>query len=171
MVSRSPEERMQFFNMLKDDEKDAAMAKIANKLPIDEGRQLVDKISDPALKKATEGRVWQVEKNQLQKEANATPGQLVDSIVAGQSKYADYWLEEAMGTWVAKDFDKAQEWYEKNWKSMPSDKSQYVAAAFANQALKQGDAATASQWAALIQDPKTKQRIQDGINKAGNNKK
>jgi hypothetical protein len=90
----------------------------------------------------------------------------LQSIVSGKSNYNDYWLEEAMSTWVAKDFDKAQEWYQKNWNSMPANKSQYLAAAFAKQAIGQGDVATARQWAAHIQDAKTKQRIETGIAEA-----
>jgi hypothetical protein len=90
----------------------------------------------------------------------------MESIIDGKSKFGDYWLEEAMGTWISKDFDKAQSWYQDNWNKLPAGKSQYLAAAFAKQAASQGDAATARQWAAYIQDPKTKQRIDAGIAKA-----
>ncbi|MEO7101310.1 MAG: hypothetical protein ABI162_18305 [Luteolibacter sp.] len=134
---------------------------------LDVAKKWLPAVDDIDQRNKLEGMVWTAERDNLRKQVGKDPAGMVDSIVSGQSNYADYWLEEAMGTWVAKDFDKAEEWYQKNWKSLPQSKSQYIAAAFANQALKQGDAVTASQWVALIQDRKTKQRIQDGINKAG----
>jgi hypothetical protein len=134
-------------------------------------REWAGKIADPEVRKRVEGQVWGVERDNLRNAVGKDPAATVQSIVSGQSKYGDYWLEEAVGVWVSKDFDKAQGWYEANWKSLPKEKAQYVAAAFANQALKQGDAETAGQWVGLIQDPKTKQRIQAGIDKAGTNAK
>jgi hypothetical protein len=137
------------------DSKDLAAAKL-----------LIPEIKDPVLRKKAEGEVWQAERDILRKEMGTNPAETLQSLVSGKSRYADYWIEEAVGTWVAKDFDKAQDWYQKNWKSLPASKSQYVAAAFANQALKQGDTTTATQWVNLIQDPKTKQRIQEAISKS-----
>ena len=131
-----------------------------------EGWKLVNSIADPALKKRAEGKVWSAERDSLNKAVREDPANTVQGIVSGQSKFADYWIEEAMGTWIAKDPEKAEEWYQKNWSSLPVEKAQYLAAAYANQAIKQGDAATASKWTALIQDPKTKQRILDAINKS-----
>ncbi len=133
---------------------------------ISEANRWAALISEENLKKTVDGKIWSSERDSLRKEVVANPVGTLQSIVSGQSKYSDYWIEEAMGTWVAKDFDKAQEWYQKNWNSMPANKSQYLAAAFANQATEQGDTATASQWAAHIQDAKTKQRIEAGIAKA-----
>jgi thioredoxin-like negative regulator of GroEL len=130
----------------------------------------VNQITDPKLRKAAESHVWSMERDSLRQEAGKDPAGIMQSIIAGQSKYGDYWLEEAMSTWVAKDSDKAQEWYQKNWNSMPANKSQYLAAAFAKQAASQGDMAAAREWAAHIQDPKTKQRIEAGIAKAEGNK-
>jgi hypothetical protein len=128
--------------------------------------KLIDQIHDPVVKKRVEGQIWTAERDSLRQEVAKNPPELLQSIVSGKSNYNDYWLEEAMSTWVAKDFDKAQEWYQKNWNSMPANKSQYLAAAFAKQAIGQGDVATARQWAAHIQDAKTKQRIETGIAEA-----
>jgi hypothetical protein len=128
--------------------------------------KLIDQIHDPALKKKVEGQIWTAERDALRLDVAKNPPELLRSIVSDESKYGDYWLEEAMSTWIAKDFDKAQDWYQKNWNSMPTNKSQYLAAAFAKQAASQGDVATAREWAAHIQDAKTKQRIEAGIAKA-----
>lgn len=133
---------------------------------LDSARQILSQISDPGTKKKAEGRIWGVERDLLRKEVGKDPAGTIQAILSGQSKFGDYWLEEAMGTWVAKDFDKAQGWYQRNWDSLPANKAQFVAAAFANQAVTQGDTATARQWMTYIQDPKTKQRIEAGIAKA-----
>lgn len=125
-----------------------------------------EKIGDPELKKKAEGWIWTTERDILRQDVGKDPAGTMQSIVSGQSNYGDYWIEEAMSTWVAKDFDKAQEWYKKNWNSMPANKSQYLAAAFAKQAAGEGDVATAREWAAHIQDAKTKQRIEAGISEA-----
>jgi hypothetical protein len=133
-------------------------------------RQYVQKIDDSDLRRSAEGQVWSFERDALRREVHKDPAGTIQSIVTGQSKYGDYWIEEAMITWVAKDFDSAQDWYRKNWNLMPANKSQYIAAAFAKQATGQGDVATAREWAAHIQDPKTKQRIETGIAEAESKK-
>lgn len=130
------------------------------------GYQWLKQIDNPELRKEAEGKLWTFERETLRKEVNHNPAETLQSIIGGRSKYGDYWLEEAMGAWLAKDFDNAQAWHQKNWNSLPADKAQYVAAALANQAVNQGATATARQWAAFIQDPKTKQRIEAGIAKA-----
>ena len=136
---------------------------------LEEARKWLVAIDDVEQYKKIEGHIWSAERDSLRKEVARDPVKTVQSMVSGQSKYADYWIEEAMGTWITKDPAKAEDWYNKNWNSLPSTKAQYLAAAYANAALQQGDAATAQQWASHILDPKTKQRIQDGISKAGTN--
>lgn len=132
----------------------------------EDGWKYVEAIKDPELKRIAENKVWTTERSNLRKEVGKDPDGTMQAIVSGKSKYGEYWLEEAMGTWISKDFDKAQSWYQDNWNKLPANKSQFLAAAFANQATGQGDTATARQWAAYIQDPKTKQRIEAGIAKA-----
>jgi hypothetical protein len=90
----------------------------------------------------------------------------VDKLVDGTASYDEYWIEEAVATWVSKDFDGAIAWYEEKWKSLPPSKAQYVAAAFASQSVGQKDFEAARQWADLIQDAKTKERINAAIAKA-----
>ncbi len=126
----------------------------------------VESISDPVQRKQTESKVWTAQRDSLRNEVGKDPSGTMQAIVTDQSKYAEYWIEEAMATWVAKDFDKAEEWYEQNWKSLPVSKAQFVAAAFAKQAANQGDTATARQWATHIQDKKTRDRINSVIDKA-----
>lgn len=139
---------------------------LADKNRIEDASAWVAKIADPSLRSQAEGEVWSRERELLRQSVGQDPSGTVQDIVAGRSKYGDYWIEEAMSTWIAKDFDKAQDWYQKNWNSMPANKSQYLAAAFAKQAASQGEVATAREWAAHIQDAKTKQRIEAGIAKA-----
>jgi len=126
-------------------------------------RQWVEQITDPELRRVVEGRVWSRERDIIRREVTKNPVSAIESMMAGGSSHQDYWIEEAVATWVAKEPTKVQEWYQQNWKSLPATKSQYVAAAFAGQAVKQGDLATARQWATYIQNPKTKQRIETGI--------
>lgn len=136
------------------------------KRDIAQAKEYLQKIDDPELKKKAEGWIWGAERDSLRREVSKDPAGTIQAIVSGQSNYGVYWLEEAMDTWVAKDFEKAQGWYQQNWSSLPAGKAQFLAAAFARQAAGQGDTATARQWASHIQDPKTKQRIDEGIAKA-----
>ena len=137
-----------------------------NSQDVSAARNWADQISDPNLKKEAEGQVWSLERGIVRGEASKDPAALMKSIVAGESSHQEYWMEEVFATWMAKEPTKAQDWYQKNWNTMPASKSQYLAAAFANQAINQGDADTARQWAAHIEDAKTKQRIEAGIVKA-----
>lgn len=133
---------------------------------ISAARTFVSKIKNDELRSAAEGRIWNMERNILRDETSKNPSGTIESIIGGRSQYAEYWIEDAMGTWLAKDFDKAQTWHQDNWQKLPASKAQYLAAAFANQAASEGDTDTARQWAIHIQDPKTKQRIEAGIAKA-----
>jgi len=133
---------------------------------IDEAKVWLEQIADPELRKNAEGRVWGQERDNLRAEVRKDPQAIVDGIVSGEANYGDYWLEEAMQTWMSKDFDQAHLWYEDNWSNLPREKAQYVAAAFAVQALNHGDTDTATQWQALISDRKTKERIAASIARA-----
>lgn len=126
----------------------------------------VERIEDPEIKKRSEGQVWEAERDSLRKATMRDPAGTLEGLVSGESTYTEYWLEEAMSTWVARDFDQAVAWNERNWNSMPTSKSQYVAAAFANYSLNHRDLDAARQWSALIQDEKTKARIDAAIAKA-----
>jgi hypothetical protein len=132
--------------------------------------RMVGEIQNEAVKKQAEGVVWSTERELLRKHVADSPEETMDLIVEGDA-FSDYWLEEAVHTWVSKDFDAANAWYEKNWDSLPKEKAQYVAAGFATQAIGQGDVDTARQWAAMIQDAKTKARIEANIAKAVANQK
>jgi hypothetical protein len=126
----------------------------------------VEKIQDPALRKSAEGQVWKKEKQMLQSSVAKDPAITLSSIISGTSGHEIYWIEEAMHTWIQKDPAQAEEWYKNNWDSIPAAKSQYIAAAYAKEALGAGDLATARQWTNLIQDPKTKERIAASIDTA-----
>jgi hypothetical protein len=133
---------------------------------ISDAWELQNQIQDSGLKTKVEGIIWSMEREALRAEAGQDPENTLLSMISGESKYADYWLEEAVSTWMAKDFDKAQEWQRKNWESIPANKSQYLAAAFAKHAASQGAVESAREWASRIQDAKTKQRIDAGIAEA-----
>lgn len=139
---------------------------LSEKNRLDDASAWASKISDPDLRRQAEGVVWTKDRDTLRNSVILDPVGTVDAIVSGQSKYADYLLEGAMTTWVEKDFDKANQWYQESWKTLPASKAQYIAAAFAKQAANQGDTATARQWASHIQDAKTKDRVNTVITKA-----
>jgi len=128
--------------------------------------QWIGRIDDPDLRKKAEGQVWSMERDIVRKMVQNGPEDAIRSLVGGESQHRDYWLEEAMQTWISQDPAQAEVWYQKNWNSLPAAKSQFVAAAYAKEAVKTGDLATARQWTNLIQDPKTKERISASIDKA-----
>lgn len=134
-----------------------------------EAYNLIRDVADESQKARLQGRVWSCERDQLRAAVSSEPAGTIRAIVEGKS-YSDYWLEEAMGNWVSRDFEAASNWYEKNWSSLPKEKAQYVAAAFATQAIGAGDVKIAQDWAALIQDAKTKARIEAAIAKASEGK-
>jgi hypothetical protein len=138
---------------------------------LSEAKSIQTLIQDPVVAREVEGWIWGKEREQLRNEVSGKPSETVQAIIDGSSKFDSYWLEEAVHTWVSKDFDAAHAWYEKNWDSLPKEKAQYVAAGFATQAIGQGDVDTARQWAAMIQDAKTKARIEANIAKAASSER
>ncbi|WP_353567929.1 hypothetical protein [Haloferula sargassicola] len=122
-------------------------------------KDYMGEIDAPDLRDELNGRLWKLEQTLVQKEVSRDPEATVSDLASGRSSFEGFWLEEAMGSWVAMDFVSATEWYEKKWDSLPPEKAQFVAAAFAKQSAEQGDLETARQWAEFIQDPKTKERI------------
>ncbi|MEJ6643516.1 MAG: hypothetical protein QNL33_09675 [Akkermansiaceae bacterium] len=138
----------------------------ANRKDFSSARAMLDSISDSELKSKAEGEVWQTEKKVLQGAVASDPEGTISLIISGESSFADYWLEESVATWLKKDAGAVNEWYEENWESMSAEKTQYVAAAFAQEALTLGDLATAREWAERIQNPTTRGRIEEVIQKA-----
>jgi hypothetical protein len=126
----------------------------------------IGEIVDPAIRTEAEGKVWNSERDAVRRAVGQDPGGMLDALASGSSQHRDYWIEEALVTWISKEPEKAEEWYQANWNSLPPAKSQYVAAAYAKNALGLGDTATARQWTHLIQDPKTRERIEASIAKA-----
>lgn len=121
--------------------------------------QAINFIADPVLKRQAEGRVWSAERDSVLESVSSNPSGTIDSLANGKSDVSEYWLQGAMEAWLEQDFDHALKWYQENWNSMPAGKSQFLAAAFATQALEQGNAGAAREWAAHITDPKCKSRI------------
>jgi hypothetical protein len=155
---------------LSSEEKDVAQAAFAqfslNNNNLTEAKQLVQQIGDPELRQKVGVQLWAAEGKAIDQESSKDPAGTLQSIVSGQSKHEDYWIEGAMWTWISKEPAKADEWYQKNWASLPAGKAQYVAAAYVSDSLKQGDTASARQWAAFIQEPNTKRRIEAAITQA-----
>jgi hypothetical protein len=133
---------------------------------IAEGKEIQASIVDPELRQKVGVQLWAAEAKVIDQQSSKDPAGTLQSIVSGQSKHEDYWIEGAMWTWIAKDPAKADEWYQKNWASLPAGKAQYVAAAYVTDSLKQGDTASARQWAVFIQEPNTKRRIEAAITQA-----
>lgn len=150
----------------KDEASEGKTKFLTQKGKIEDAKAIVEKIVDPEARKRAAGIVWTAERDKLRKEVDKNPAGTLNSIIAGGGAYEDYWIEEAMFNWASKDLNKAVAWYEKNWDSLSPSKAQYVAAAFATQSLQGKDIDTARQWAALIQDAKTKARIEADIAKA-----
>jgi hypothetical protein len=165
MQESNHEERIKFLTSLNSSEKDAAVVEFSRKLSPSDAWSLLEHVTDSSAKALAEGRIWERERDQLRKDVVSNPQQILGELANGRSAYSDYWLEEAMVTWISKEPDKAEEWYQANWNSLPPAKSQYVAAAYAKNALGLGDTGTARQWTSLIQDPKTRERIEASITK------
>jgi len=155
---------------LKDKERDQIASGVAvfmvDEHRIEESWKWIGEIRDPTAKKQAEGKVWEMQRSIVRKEVARDPEATLQSLISGESKHSTYWIEEALSTWISKEPEKAEKWYQNNWDSLPPAKSQYVAAAYAREAIKTGDLVTASQWTSLIQDPKTKERIEASITKA-----
>jgi len=133
---------------------------------IESARSYLSKIESAREKEEISSKIWGVEKNALQREISTNPVETISSIISGNSKYSDYWLEESVSTWLKNDAGAVNKWYEENWNSLSPEKTQYVAAAFAKEAVTLGDLATAKEWAERIQNPKTRERIEGVIMKA-----
>jgi len=129
----------------------------------DVAREWIDEIEDPNVKRNASGKIWTKERNALIKDVGTDPLGTIANIVNGESNYADYWLEESISTWLKIDRSAVNQWYDVNWKSLPAEKTQYVAAAFAREALVLGDLSTAKEWVEKIQNPKIKERVQKEI--------
>jgi hypothetical protein len=114
---------------------------------IDTSWDWVGQIQDPEIKRRAEGRVWQAEQSQVQREARENPQATVDAIVSGESPHATYWIETAMTEWVARDAAGAQEWYDENRRSLTPEQNEPVALAYARRAIAEADLNAATQWA------------------------
>lgn len=123
----------------------------------------VELITDPEIKNQASQQVWVKEKEMVGAAVNKDPEGTLNQFMNGQTQHVPEWAEEGMLVWLGKDFDGANKWYEKNWKTLPKDKAQYVAAAFADRALDADDATTAQQWLGYIQNPQVKERINQAV--------
>lgn len=129
-------------------------------------REHLESISDLDVRSDIERRLWEGQREAIQEDITKDPTGTMEAMISGSKGAGDEWIEVAMNAWISKDPAQAEEWYQSNWKSLPTQKSQYIAAAYAKEALKQGDVAGARQWTAYIEDAKTKQRIEAGIAEA-----
>lgn len=124
----------------------------------------IEKIQDPTIRKAAEGEVREREKQLVTTAASASPATTINSIISGTSGHEPYWIEEAMHTWIKQDPAEAASWHKNNWENLPPEKSQFIAAAYAKDALANGNSDLALQWAHLIHDETLKSRIISTIN-------
>ena len=133
-----------------------------------EAWSIAGEISDPKIKKAATGQIWQLERHAIRKKVEKDPLATQNELLSEGSPHADYWLEESVSVWLEKDAEAVYEWYDGKRKSIPAEKAQYVAAAFAKKAVAIGDLATAREWTGKIQHPKTRERIQSMISESEN---
>lgn len=131
---------------------------------LNELRDLTKQISDLTIRKKVRDDIWIKEREMVRTTVSSEPQRAIEELVTGQSPYDAYWIEEAMDVWMEKDSEQAEQWYQENYKTLPKDKVQYAAASFAKKAIAAGDLDTASQWVSLIEDAKTKDRIEREIN-------
>lgn len=129
--------------------------------------QWVEQIKDPESRESASRLAWSKERDVVRAQINQDPSSAMQLIVSGQSQHEDSWIEEAMTTWIAKEPDKAREWYETHRELLPQSKTQFIAAAYANQAIAKGDVAIAEHWMALIADQELRLKLEAGIKAAG----
>lgn len=152
------------------DHRDSARAAIAlhhsGKENLKDAWRRAGEIENPEIRKSTEGTIWNKERDMVRTQVKEDPDHFMKNLTSGESNHQDYWLEEAVFIWIETDPEKADDWQRQMVPRLPPRQSQYVAAAYAKNALALGDAETASQWAAMIIDNKTKARIDALIKEA-----
>lgn len=86
-------------------------------------------------------------------------GEILSASGAGQSGHVDV----AIRAWMGADSGGLMEWYSGNVAHLGSQQQAYVVSAFANTALSASDFDNARKWAAQIQDPETKAKLNQVI--------
>ncbi|MDQ8191627.1 hypothetical protein QEH58_15055 [Roseibacillus persicicus] len=125
----------------------------------------IDELREGDEKKAANYRLWKVKKSEVVKAVKSNPQKAMKDLVSGKSQFEKYYIEAAMDEWSRLDKDAPGEWFSKNERIIDNSTRQYFAAAFAKQAISQGDTMLARRWAGLIQDEKTSTRINGIIEK------
>ncbi len=105
----------------------------------------------------------------VKKEVQADPVKFMNDMSAGQSRFSDRAMETAMSTWIKSDPVAAETWYKNNINSLDPERSQYIAAAYAMEAVRQRDLSNATIWAGSIQDEITRSRVLAEIEKLKSN--
>lgn len=126
---------------------------------------IADDIIDESLREKASSAIFKVEKGQYLDRAKTDPVGALGEIVESNTSRSGLLMLEVMSAWMAKDAEQAEEWYASNWNSLPAEKAQFVAAAYAKDAVVKGDAATAKKWAAFISDKNLRDQVLSGIKK------
>jgi hypothetical protein len=131
---------------------------------LNEAAQLIAQIADPVAREAGQEMIRTNESELYLVDAKKDLPAHLDYLTAANSTQPAYFIEKTFSHWIENDPVKAQEWYDKNWNSLSKEKAQYVAAAYASDAVKLRDPVTANHWLKFIMDAKVKERIQGKIN-------
>ncbi len=137
-----------------------------------EALNLLEKLPDENMQDRFIGEFYTLEtwrtKEHLRHAGN-TPDKMVNDIAAGRSHFSNRALEIAMTQWISSDPLAAENWYHNNAERLPKKNAQYVASAYALEAVRQGDLESAKRWAESIEDRITLNRVNAEIKKKSGN--
>ncbi len=126
---------------------------------LDVAKQWVAQITDSELRRKAEGQVWTMERDIVRRKVSSNPQAAIQAMISDETQHAPYWIETAMNQWVSKDRDAAWSWYQANARTLTPQQNEAVALSYARQALKNGQADVAAQWAAQVVTTKFKDKI------------
>lgn len=132
----------------------------------DTAREWVNEVRDPNVREQLEGQVWSLEKKVVDQAVGRDPAGMLNEIVSGESRYAEYWIKNAFGTWASKSQEAASAWYDENRTSLTPSQNQHVARVFVEQAVKNGDFQLAKQWLGQVVDEGFRDPLETMIGKA-----
>ncbi len=139
--------------------------KISNQEPLNYKKRLemLGEMKDPELREINEEQIRSSEARSINETYADKPQEAIDQIVSGNSIYTDQAVEPAVTLWLQKDPAAANEWYEKKSSDLRPEQVQYVASAFALEALRLRDFELAQKWAGQIKDEMTLKKFNEAL--------
>ncbi len=127
---------------------------------LDFAKESIRQISDPMLRAKVEGKLEMKnlanDELQMMTELKSNPLQKMNDLIKPQSKREESLIGRAMLYWISTNPAEAEEWHQQNWNTLPPQKRQYVADAYARDAIFKGDFEAARQWLSHVTDPVAK---------------